>query len=148
MGSCSKIEKISDKTVFELFGSSDISLGRLFWYRRFDNGMAAFLSCIEELGEFIENKDNNLKLPYPYVPISFFFFFFSKLFTNNFFFFVGVFRISKDKIGEMSVKIQFNNEETWTKALKYMLTDLKYLLIWLVRQEALNAPIQQPKYVT
>ena len=45
----------------------------------------------------------------------------------------NLFRIDKDKIGEMSVKIQFNNEETWTKALKYMLTNLKFLLVWLAK---------------
>lgn len=36
----------------------------------------------------------------------------------------------------MSIKIQFNNEETWTKSLKYMLTNLKWLLAWVVRMEA------------
>ncbi len=45
-----------------------------------------------------------------------------------------LYRIDKDKIGEMSIKIQFNNEETWTKSLKYMLTNLKFLLVWLAKE--------------
>jgi len=108
MGSCSRVEKKSDKSIFELYGSSDISLGRLFWYRRFDNGMVAFLSCLKELGDFVESQDKNFKLHY---------------------------LIDKDKINDMSIKIQFNNEETWTKALKYMLTNLKFLLAWVCRNE-------------
>jgi len=107
MGSCSKMEKINDQSSYELYGSSDISLGRLFWYRRFDNGMMAFLACLRELGDYAEFQDRTFKLPY---------------------------RIDKDKIGEMSIKIQFNNEETWTKALKYMLTNLKFLLVWLAKE--------------
>jgi len=104
MGSNSKMEKLSDKTLYELYGSSDISLGRLFWYRRFDNGMVAFLSCLKEIGDHAESMDKKFQLPY---------------------------RIEKDRIQDLSIKIQFNNEETWTKSLKYMLTNLKYLLVWI-----------------
>lgn len=43
-------------------------------------------------------------------------------------------RIDKDKICDMSIKIQFNNEETWTKSLKYLLTNLKWLLTWVSKQ--------------
>eukprot|EP01119_Soliformovum_irregulare_P015005 TRINITY_DN4177_c0_g1_i1.p1 TRINITY_DN4177_c0_g1~~TRINITY_DN4177_c0_g1_i1.p1 ORF type:complete len:400 (+),score=81.72 TRINITY_DN4177_c0_g1_i1:168-1202(+) len=107
MGSNSKMERISDKSTYELFGSSDVSLGRLFWYRRFDNGMVAFLGCLKELGDFAEAKDKAFRLPY---------------------------RIEKEKINEMSIRMQFNNEETWTKALKYMLTNLKFLLVWLAKE--------------
>jgi len=69
--------------------------------------MMAFLACLKELGDHAEAQDKTFKLPY---------------------------RIDKDKIGEMSVKIQFNNEETWTKSLKYMLTNLKFLLVWLAKE--------------
>lgn len=107
-GSCSKMERIDNSSTYELFGSSDISLGRLFWYRRFDNGMVAFLMCLKEMGDFAENRDKSFKLPH---------------------------KMEKDKVGDMSIKIQFNNEETWTKSLKYMLTNLKWLLAWVVRME-------------
>ncbi|PRP79077.1 hypothetical protein PROFUN_13179 [Planoprotostelium fungivorum] len=107
MGSSSKMERISDNSPYELYGSGDLSLGRLFWYRRFDSGMAAFLSCVSEIGEYAESKDKTFKLPY---------------------------RIEKEKIGDMSIKLQFNNEETWTKSLKYLLTDLKFLLVYATKQ--------------
>jgi beclin 1 len=107
LGSYSKIERINDKSSYELYGSNDISLGKIFWYRRFDNGMVAFLQCLNEIIHFIESKDKNFKVPY---------------------------NIEKDKIGDMSIKVQFNNEEIWTKALKYMLTNMKYILVWLAKQ--------------
>jgi len=104
MGSCSKVERIDDNTTYELYGSNDISLGRLFWNRRFDTAMVAFLKCLKELGDYAETTDKNFHLPY---------------------------RMDKEKIGEVSIKIQFNPDETWTKALKYMLTNLKWLLAWM-----------------
>lgn len=39
-------------------------------------------------------------------------------------------RIVKDKIGEVSVKLQFNQEEAWTRALRHVLLALKLLLKW------------------
>jgi len=33
-----------------------------------------------------------------------------------------------------SIKIQLNSEENWTKALKYMLTNLKWALAWVSSQ--------------
>ncbi|KAI8927065.1 autophagy protein Apg6-domain-containing protein [Entophlyctis helioformis] len=101
MGSFSRIERIDgDKAVYELYGSSDIT-GMLFWNRRFDYGLTAFLSCVQQLGDFAEKQDNRFRLPY---------------------------RISKDKIGDASIKLQFNQDEVWTKALKYTLIDVKWIL--------------------
>lgn len=40
------------------------------------------------------------------------------------------FRIVKDKIGDSSVKLQFNQEEIWTRALRHVLLALKILLKW------------------
>eukprot|EP01112_Ceratiomyxa_fruticulosa_P023175 TRINITY_DN8758_c0_g1_i2.p1 TRINITY_DN8758_c0_g1~~TRINITY_DN8758_c0_g1_i2.p1 ORF type:complete len:620 (-),score=138.03 TRINITY_DN8758_c0_g1_i2:19-1878(-) len=108
LGSQSKMERIENGNTYELFGSSDISLGRLFWYRRFDNGMVAFLMCLKEMADFAESQDKTLSLPY---------------------------KMEKDKVGDMSIKIQFNNEETWTKSLKYMLTNLKWLLAWMSKRD-------------
>ena len=39
-------------------------------------------------------------------------------------------RIVRDKIGEASVKLQFNQEEAWTRALRHVLLALKILLKW------------------
>ncbi|THH02062.1 hypothetical protein EW026_g701 [Hermanssonia centrifuga] len=39
-------------------------------------------------------------------------------------------QIVKDKIGEASVKLQFSQEEAWTRALRHVLLALKILLKW------------------
>lgn len=36
--------------------------------------------------------------------------------------------------GSYSIKTQFNSEEQWTKALKFMLTNLKWGLAWVTSQ--------------
>eukprot|EP00742_Colponemidia_sp_Colp-10_P005050 GILJ01005396.1.p1 GENE.GILJ01005396.1~~GILJ01005396.1.p1 ORF type:complete len:418 (+),score=76.93 GILJ01005396.1:143-1255(+) len=108
MGSFSKIAKIGDeKNALELYGG-DGGFGRLFyWGRRFDTAMIWFLVCLKELGEFAEGLDAGFRLPY---------------------------KIDGDKIADVSIKLQFNQDEKWTKALKYMLTSLKWLLAWCTRQ--------------
>ncbi|KAJ3336996.1 Beclin-1 [Gonapodya sp. JEL0774] len=99
-GSFSRIERIEgEKAVYEFFGSDNNSLTRLFVYRRFDNALLAFLNCLQQLGESLEKDDPNFKLPY---------------------------RISKDKIGDTPIRLQFNDEQ-WTKALKYVLIDIKWI---------------------
>ncbi|KAI8817591.1 autophagy protein Apg6-domain-containing protein [Fimicolochytrium jonesii] len=101
MGSFSRIEKIDgDKGTLELYGSGDLK-GVLFWNRRFDNALVAFLHCLQQIGDYAEQRDSKFRLPY---------------------------RIVKDKIGDTPIKLQFNQDETWTKALKYMLIDLKWIL--------------------
>ncbi|KAJ3254408.1 autophagy protein 6 [Boothiomyces macroporosus] len=67
LGSFSKIEKLDgDLSVYELHGSSDFT-GMLFWNRRFDLGLIAFLQCLKELGDYAESKDGRYKLPYKYI---------------------------------------------------------------------------------
>lgn len=73
----------------------------MFLNRRFDHAMVAFLNCLQQLGDYAESQDSNLKLPY---------------------------RINKDKIGDVSIRLQFNQDEIWTKALKYTLTNTKWIL--------------------
>lgn len=36
--------------------------------------------------------------------------------------------IIKDKIGDVSIKLQFSQEESWTRALRHVLLALKLLL--------------------
>ncbi|KAI9354105.1 autophagy protein Apg6-domain-containing protein [Zopfochytrium polystomum] len=105
MGSFSRIEKIEgDKAVYELYGSGDLS-GILFWNRRFENGLVAFLNCLQQLGDFAAEQDPKFRLPY---------------------------RINKDKIGDASIRVQFGQDDQWTKALKYTLIDTKWLLAFAV----------------
>jgi beclin len=93
-------------TILELHCAGDLPLGLGFLHRRFDSAMVAFLDCVRQLGDYIERgysggSGHSLKLPY---------------------------RIQKDKINDVSIKLGFNQEESWTKACKYTLTCLKYLL--------------------
>ncbi|KAG5461435.1 MAG: autophagy protein Apg6-domain-containing protein, partial [Olpidium bornovanus] len=83
------------------YGSGDLHIGRLFLNRRFDNAMVAFLNCLKQLGDYAEEADPSAKLPYS---------------------------INKERIGDVSIRLQFNNDEAWTKALKYTLTNTKVRL--------------------
>ncbi|CAG8484757.1 7609_t:CDS:2 [Ambispora leptoticha] len=104
LGSFSRIEKIGDdEQSYELYGSGDIGIGRIFQNNRFDNAMVAFLNCLQQLGDYAERQDHNLKLPY---------------------------RINKDRIGDVSIKRQFNQDDNWTRALKYTLTNTKWILAY------------------
>jgi len=110
-GSQSKIAKKKDNSSCELYGERDLSIIKLFWYRRLDNGMTAFLRCIKELCDYIEAKDITFKASY---------------------------RIENDKIDELSTRLQFNSETVWTKGLKYMLTNIKSLLAWMAHNHNLK----------
>ncbi|CAD0112521.1 unnamed protein product [Aureobasidium uvarum] len=121
IGSTSKIEKLeypandqsrTEKpkvTTLDLFCNSDLPLGLGFLHRGFDNAMVAFLECLRQLGEHVEQSPSYVgasalsrKLPY---------------------------KISKDKVGDNSIKLgTFNQEEAWTRACKYTLTCCKFLL--------------------
>jgi beclin 1 len=104
MGSFSRVERTSgDKAVYELYGSGDLALGRLLHNRRFDLGMVAFLDCLRQLAEFAKSQDSAVEMPHAIV---------------------------KDKIGDTSIKLQFTQEETWTRALRHVLLALKILLKW------------------
>ncbi|THH19845.1 hypothetical protein EW146_g1374 [Bondarzewia mesenterica] len=104
MGSFSRIERIGgDKATYELYGSGDLHLGRLLHNRRFDFAMVAFLDCLKQLMDWAKSQDPSLDFPH---------------------------QIVKDKIGESSVKLQFSQEEAWTRALRHVLLALKISLKW------------------
>lgn len=110
-------------TPLDLFSSGETAIGRVFNHRRFDAGMVAFLDCLGQLGEHVEQKANEQDgrpgppsnrspnktaaggpvLPYP---------------------------IEGDKIGGMPIKlgVGFQQDESFTKACKYVLTCCKFLL--------------------
>lgn len=99
-----KLERIKDKQVLELSADPDATFIRLFANRRFDNAMTAFLNLIEELIIHVQSLDSSFKPPY---------------------------NISGDKIDAKSIRMQFNSEELWTKALKFMVTEIKWILAWM-----------------
>lgn len=108
-GSHSRLEKTDDSsTSLQLSSSGGF---KLFSDSKFDAAMVAFLDCLQQFKTHVESQDHHFKLPY---------------------------RINKDKIGdnhgEHSIKFQGNHEETWTKALKFMLTNLKWCLAWVCKQ--------------
>ena len=105
MGSFSRISKHDDPaTLYELYGSSDSWGPKLFWGRRFETALLGLLHCIKELGEYANGKEKGG--------------------------FVYKYPIKGDLVGDVSVKVQFHGDGKWTKALKYMCIDVKYLLVW------------------
>jgi len=109
LGSFSKMGKKDDAAItYELYGSNDLSLGRLFWYRRFDTALVWLLQCVKEFGDYASLVDKRFAQRYP---------------------------IKADMIGDVSIKLQFNQDAKWTKALKYMLTNLKFLLVWVSKRK-------------
>ncbi|CAC5420659.1 BECN [Mytilus coruscus] len=112
-GNHSYIESLTDKSKeLPLYGSGGF---RFFWDSKFDQAMVAFLDCLQQFKEEVEKGDTGFCLPY---------------------------RMEKGKIEDnstgtsYSIKIQFNSEEQWTKALKFMLTNLKWGLAWVSSQFA------------
>ncbi|XP_025090043.1 beclin-1-like isoform X2 [Pomacea canaliculata] len=110
-GSHSYLELLTDRSKeLPLYGSGGF---RFLWDYKFDNAMVGFLDCLNQLGQKIGGNDFNM----PYLIHS------EKLEdqkTHNIF----------------SIKIQFNSEEQWTKALKFALTNLKWCLSWIQAQSA------------
>lgn len=104
-----KKSKGQESKEYNLYGSGGF---KFFWDTKFDMGMAAYLNCLEQLWDKI--SDGN-QLPY---------------------------LIKGDKLEDQknsnifSIKTQFNVEEQWTKALKFMLTDLKWCLSIIQAQGA------------
>lgn len=113
MGSTSRIEQIESVDghttkvkVLELVGS-----GSSFRQSRrtdFEKGLVAFLECLQQLGDFAESSDKKVVMPN---------------------------KIKKDTIGDACIKIEFNNEENWTRALKYCLTNCKWILAFVSRKK-------------
>ncbi|XP_013407864.1 beclin-1-like [Lingula anatina] len=112
-GNHSYVESLADKSKeLPLYGSGGF---KFFWDTKFDQAMVAFLDCLEQFKAEVEKGNTGFNLPY---------------------------KIDKGKIEDTStgtsysIKIQFNSEEQWTKALKFMLTNLKWGLAWVSSQFA------------
>ncbi|KAH8925022.1 autophagy protein 6, partial [Atractiella rhizophila] len=99
-GSFSRLEKLSDHSILELYGSGDFGVGRLFLNRRFDHAMVAFLELLRQLMDHAMErggKSRGLRLHH---------------------------QVVKDKIGDVSIKLQFGSDETWTRALRHVLLNV------------------------
>ncbi|KAI4090986.1 MAG: hypothetical protein LQ344_004367 [Seirophora lacunosa] len=107
-------------TTLDLFSSGDLPLGaNKFLHRRLDAGLAAFLDCIRQLGEFVEHSAAAAAAS-------------SSSSTASPASVKGIVRlpyeIKKDKIHGVSIRLGAGTDETWTRACKYALTCCKYLL--------------------
>lgn len=120
MGSYPRIVDSNNNT-YELFGPVN-----LFWSTRYDKAMTLFLTCLKDFADFASamDQENNvpsekcLKLPY---------------------------KIENDKVETYTITQSFNKQENWTKALRYMLCDLKWILYWFVGNTNFQ-PLSSPSH--
>ncbi|KAJ7218104.1 autophagy protein Apg6-domain-containing protein, partial [Mycena pura] len=104
MGSFSRIEKTTgDKASYELYSSGNLNMLQLLHNRRFDLAMVAFLECLKQVMDHIKSQDPSVEFPHQLV---------------------------RDKIGDVSIKLKFNQDEAWTRSLRHVLLALKICLKW------------------
>jgi len=82
--------------------------------KKFDLGMVAFLDCLQQFSDKIKTINQAFAFPYP----------------------INGHKLEDTKtVSSFSIKCQFNSHEEWTKALKYMLTNLKWSLVWVAQMK-------------
>lgn len=79
------------------------------WDSKFDQSMIAFLDCLNQFEEKIKSIDPQFSMPYK----------------------INGYKLEDKNSSSYSIRCQFNSHEEWTKALKYMLTNLKWSLAWV-----------------
>ena len=121
-------------TTLDLFSSGDLPIGRMLLHRRLDAGMVAFLECLRQLGEFVHASTS--ATPFPSSPGNHP----SSQSPNKARSPLAdrggdeargsalPYRIRKDKIDDVSIKLGTSTDEAWTRACKYTLTCCKFLL--------------------
>ncbi|CDJ37694.1 beclin 1, putative [Eimeria tenella] len=101
-------------------GGGEVGLSRFFYSnKRFDSAMTAFLECVKELfDQLVTSAEGRGRqqgvaslLPFPELP----------------------YEIDGDRVGGFSIRLQLNQDERWTKALKLLLIDMKWLLEYIER---------------
>uniref|UniRef100_A0A9J8D495 Beclin-1 n=1 Tax=Cyprinus carpio carpio TaxID=630221 RepID=A0A9J8D495_CYPCA len=113
-GNHSYLESLTDKSKeLPLYCSGGL---RFFWDNKFDHAMVAFLDCVQQFKDEVEKGDTGFCLPY-------------RMDVDK-----GKIEDTGGSGGSYSIKTQFNSEEQWTKALKFMLTNLKWGLAWVSSQ--------------
>lgn len=81
----------------------------LFPKSTFNSALIGFLTCVHELGDFIRSRDPTLALPY-----------FINLADKKIF----------DQVFELGTD---DDKETWTRAMKFLLTDIKWVIAWATK---------------
>lgn len=95
--------RLPDGTCYPLFGP-DRGFMKIFAYHRFDQGMQYLLDSVKELEVLVQKIDPSAKLP---------------------------FRIQGGKIEALGISSRSGTGESCTKALKFLLLNLKYLLAFV-----------------
>lgn len=116
-GSFSYIEVIESSPNFKI--GDELNMYRLKgykyyfdWDKKFEKGMIAFLDCLKQFEEKIKSIDSQFSMPYR----------------------INGHKLEDKNSSSFSIKFQLNSFEEWTKALKYMLTNLKWSLAWVTSQ--------------
>lgn len=106
LASASKMVKVDDRrTMYPLFIDSGVTFS-LFPKRNFNSGLSALISCMVEIGDFISEHDPTLTVPH-------------------------LMSVSESTIAELSfVYGVTDGDEVWTRALKYMLANIKWMITW------------------
>ncbi|CAD7930906.1 unnamed protein product [Amoebophrya sp. A25] len=107
-GNSSSLVENATGVTLELYGGEG-SFARFYSGRRFDQAMCGFLLTVRQLAEWLHRRDASVRLP---------------------------FRIEEGKIGGFKITLQFNEAERWTKALKFLLINLKWIVAFLESHEA------------
>lgn len=104
MCSYTKISKDNNKIFYNLYIDGTFSL---FPKRNFNMALIGFLYCVDELGQFVMRQDPSLQLPYEI-------------------------KVEDSCIQGLPVTVG-NDGEVWTKALKFLLTDIKWVVAWAAK---------------
>lgn len=105
LGSFAKLTKVEDRrTILYLYIDQSFSL---FPKTNFNRALGAFLVCLHEFGDYISKHDPTLSLPYS---------------INS----------EEGKVNDYLVFLG-NDEDVWTKGLKFMLSDIKWIIAWAAK---------------
>ncbi|TRY63845.1 hypothetical protein TCAL_06860 [Tigriopus californicus] len=110
-GNFSYLKQLSDEKTLPLYGAGGF---RMIFDSKFDHAMVAFLDCLQQFGDEVEKR--GFHLPYEMER--------GKIKDNN-------------TNNWYPIKLQFNSEDSWTKALRYMLTNLKWGLAFVCTKQGL-----------
>lgn len=107
MGSFPKIYKSDDrnKSLYPLY--IDQSSFSFFPKRNFNFALNGFMSCIQELGDYVAFYDPTMTMPYKI-------------------------NLHDSKIGEVSF-VYGVDDEIWTRSLKFMLSNVKWIIAWYTK---------------
>ncbi|KAG1670187.1 hypothetical protein FOA52_014963 [Chlamydomonas sp. UWO 241] len=100
--------RVSDKhATYDLFGPVN-----KLWSHKYDRAMICYLACLREFGLAAHAEDVAAGKPEP---------------------FRFPFPLDGDKVNNYTIKLTLNSDSKWTKALKFMLANLKVALQWMVK---------------